>query len=289
MQDALGLDHEDRAGIFEANGSLFREYAPFAEALPIKRLKLAGTGMCEADGIALLHLIALQRGTVEHLDLSRHLYFPADCILALTHHTPHLTYLKITADFVDTAACKVAGLLRSLPTLQHLDMTSSDIAPEELNEGVHVFSELQSLSHLVLQGIDSLRISHCAALVLALPTSMRHLQLVWHPCGRSDSSAMLPQLGLSHADVLATSVTRLAQLTHFEFAHFMPQESEALTTLFKSLASLPQLAVLNASSNTPQSDSCRGLEHLSSLSHLSLSLDRCPSAPHLARVRQAMV
>ena len=58
MQDALGLDHEDRAGIFEANGSLFREYAPFAEALPIKRLKLAGTGMCEADGIALLHLIA---------------------------------------------------------------------------------------------------------------------------------------------------------------------------------------------------------------------------------------
>ena len=145
------MDFDDSTGVFEANGSLFREYAPFAEPLPIKRLKLAGTGMCESDGIALLHLVALQRGSVEHLDLSRHLYFPADCILALTHHTPHLTYLKITADLVDTASCKITKLLVPLRALQHLDMSSSDVSSEELNDCVGVFSQLQSLSHLVLQ------------------------------------------------------------------------------------------------------------------------------------------
>lgn len=279
MQDALGVDFEDSTGVLEANASLLREYAPFAEALPIKRLNLAGNGLCESDGIALLHLIAVQRGSVEHLDLSRHLYFPADCILALAHHTPHLTYLKITADFVETTTSKVAKLLGALLTLRHLDLSSSDISPEELNNCVHVFSALRSLSHLVLLGIESLRLSHCATLMLELSTCMRHLQLVWHPSSRNDSSTSnsLPQmpLGSSHAGILATSITRLSKLTHFEFGHWWPQQdSEALCSLFKSFSFLPQLAVLNASSITPQSDSCRDLEHVLSLSHLSLCLDR---------------
>lgn len=272
---ALGVDFDETSS-HDPGGSLFREYAPFAEALPIKSLKLAGNGLADADGIALLHLVAMQP-QIQYLDLSRNLDLPCECVVPLFQHLTQLTFLKLSTDFVDSSSLKLPAALLQLTTLRHLDLSHADISCEELTASTPAFAHLSSLSHLVLLGIDALRLHHGAAMLLILPPSMRHLQLVWHACSHSDPPPppLLHPGGPSHAATFASTLTRLAELTAIEFGSWPHAEHAALATLFKSLCALPALAALEARAVTPSSDACRDLEAVSSLTHVSLALNRC--------------